>query len=166
MQPPSFVVTGREDKVLKLKKALYGFHQAPSAWNQKLDESLVTVGFQRCPSDPSIYYRSSKAGDRLVVGVYVDDLVITGSSQKEIQKFKSEMMKMYKMTDLGLLHYYLGIKVKQGQNGFVLGQASYAKRILEKARMKGCNPCKISMEPKTRLSKENPSGPDPGEATV
>jgi hypothetical protein len=68
--------------------------------------------------------------------VYVDDFIITGSSQKEIQKFKSEMMKMYKMTDLGLLHYYLGIEVKQGPNGLVLSQASYAKRILEKARMK------------------------------
>jgi hypothetical protein len=78
-------VTGIEDKVLKLKKAIYGLHQAPRAWNQKLDESLVTVGFQRCPSDTSIYCRSSKAGDRLVVGVYVDDLVITSSSQKEIQ---------------------------------------------------------------------------------
>jgi hypothetical protein len=74
----------------------------------------VTLGFQRCPSDPLIYYRSSKVGDRLVGGVYVDDLVITGSSQKEIQKIKLEMMKMYKMTDLGLLHYYLGIEVKQG----------------------------------------------------
>jgi hypothetical protein len=33
LQPPSFVVTGREDKVLKLKKALYRLHQAPRAWN-------------------------------------------------------------------------------------------------------------------------------------
>jgi hypothetical protein len=44
-QPPGFVVTGREDKVLKLRKALYGLHQAPRAWNQKLDESLHSVGF-------------------------------------------------------------------------------------------------------------------------
>jgi hypothetical protein len=36
-QPPGFVVTRREDKVLKLRKALYGLHQAPRAWNQKLD---------------------------------------------------------------------------------------------------------------------------------
>jgi hypothetical protein len=155
LQPPGFVVTGRGDKVLKLKKALYELHQAPRAWNQKLDESLLTVEFQRCASDPSIYCRSGKAGDRLVVGVYVDDLVITGSSQKEIQKFKSEMMKMYKMTNLGLIDYYLGIEVKQGLNGLVLRQVSYAKRILEKIGMKGCNPCKIPMETKTRLIKEN-----------
>jgi hypothetical protein len=85
----------------------------------------------------------------------LDDLVITGSSQKEIQKFKLEMMKMYKMTDLGLLHYYMGIEVKQRQSGLLLSQANYAKRVLEKAGMKGCNPFKIPMEPKTRLSKEN-----------
>jgi hypothetical protein len=67
------------------------------------------------------------------------------------------MMKMSKMTDLGLLHYYLGIEVKQGPNGLVLSQANYAKRILEKKGMKEYNLCKIPMEPKTRLSKENPN---------
>jgi hypothetical protein len=59
------------------------------------------------------------------------------------------------MTNLGLLDYYLGVEVKQGLNGLVLRQVSYAKRILEKIGMKGCNPCKIPMETKTRLIKEN-----------
>jgi hypothetical protein len=90
-QPPGFVAAGSENKVMGLKKALYGLHQAPRAWYQKLDESLTSVSFLRCPSDPAIYCRGNKKGYRLVVGVYVDDLVITGSSQQEILKFKSEM---------------------------------------------------------------------------
>jgi hypothetical protein len=121
-----------------------------------MDQSLLSVGFERCPSDPAIYCIASKQGSRLVVGVYVDDLVITESSQAEIQKFKAEMTKMFKMSDLGLLHYYLWIEVKQQKNRFTLSQQSYAK-ILEKAGMGECNSCKIPMEPRIRLSKVSTS---------
>jgi hypothetical protein len=64
--------------------------------------------------------------------VYVDDLVITGANRQGIQKFK-KVEKLFKMSDLGMLHYYLGIDVKQQSAGFILSQASYAKKILEKA---------------------------------
>jgi hypothetical protein len=140
LHPSDFVVRGRENKVLKLSKTLYGLHQAPRTWYPKLDVSLLLVGFQRCPSDPAIYCRGDKSRQRLIVGVYVDDLVITGSSREEIQKFKREMMKMFKMGDLGLMHYYLGIEVRQGPDGFSLCQENYAKGILEKAGLKDCNP--------------------------
>jgi hypothetical protein len=84
----------------------------PRAWNQKMDESLHSAGFQRCRSDPAIYCRGDKGGSRVLVGVYVDDIVIIWSSQRDILKFKAEMMKMFRMTDLCLLHYYLGIEVR------------------------------------------------------
>jgi hypothetical protein len=104
MQPTGFVQAGKEEKVYKLKKALYGLHQAPRAWNQKLDASLVSLGFQRCPSDPAIYCRAEKNRSRLILGVYIDDLLITGSNVLEIQKFKKQMEKLFKMCDLGVLH--------------------------------------------------------------
>ena len=50
-------------------------------------------------------------GDRLVIGVYVDDLIITSSNSSLIRYFKEEIMKLFKMTDLGLLFSYLGIDV-------------------------------------------------------
>jgi hypothetical protein len=115
------------------------------------------VGFLRCLSYPAIYCRGNKRGDRHVVGVYVDDLVITGSSQQEILKFKLEMARMFEMSDLGLLYYYLGIEVRQNQNGFVLSQSSYVKKILEKGGMSDCNPCKVPMETKLKLSKVSSS---------
>ncbi|KAL6647280.1 hypothetical protein ACP70R_014717 [Stipagrostis hirtigluma subsp. patula] len=111
-QPAGFTVTGKEHKVLKLRKALYGLHQAPRAWNGKLDDTLLSLGFRRSPSEHAVYIRRN--GDaQLVVGVYVDDLVITGSSCDDIRLFKKEMASAFKMSDLGLLHYYLGIEVKQ-----------------------------------------------------
>jgi hypothetical protein len=110
----------------------------------------VALGFQRCPSKLAICCRGNKGGVRLVVGVYVDDLVITGN-KSEILKFKKEMAKMFKMSDVGLLHYYLGIEVKQPSGGFFLSQESYVKKILEKAGLGECNTCRIPLEPKNKI---------------
>jgi hypothetical protein len=52
--------------------------------------------------------------------VYVDDLVITGSSCKDIKAFKGEMSGIPRMSDLGLLHYYIGIEVEQGPIGSLI----------------------------------------------
>ncbi|XP_024316275.1 uncharacterized protein LOC100822297 isoform X1 [Brachypodium distachyon] len=87
-QPPRYETKGEEHRVLKLNKALYGLKQAPRAWNAKLDASLMNLGFIRCPLEHGVYLRSTETA-RLIVGVYVDDLVIIGSSILEINKFKS-----------------------------------------------------------------------------
>ena len=48
---------------------------------------------------------------QLIVGVYVDDLIITGGDMEVLKRFKREMSKNFKMSDLGVLNYYLGIEV-------------------------------------------------------
>jgi hypothetical protein len=89
-QAPRFEKKGEEHKVLKLHKVLYGLRQAPRAWNSKLDKSLVALGFKKCPLEHVVYKRSRK-GERLLVGVYVDDFIITGGSTREIEAFKNQM---------------------------------------------------------------------------
>jgi hypothetical protein len=101
LQPQGFDVQGAEHKMFRLHKALYGLHQAPRAWNQKLDTTLYTMGFDRCPSDHAIYCRG-KGSNRLAVGVYVDDLIITRTSTSSIKKFKEHMADSFRMSDLGL----------------------------------------------------------------
>lgn len=157
-QPSGFVVAGGEHKVLKLKKALYGLHQAPRAWNAKLDDTLVSFGFRRSPSEAAIYVRC-RSGAQLVVGVYVDDLIITGANCDDIKLFKQEMSKKFKMSDLGLLHYYLSIEVKQGPDGITLSQGAYVEKILERSGMAGCNACQVPMEPRLKLSKKSTQPP-------
>jgi hypothetical protein len=143
-QPAGFIRSGEEHKVLKLHKALYGLHQAPRAWNEKLDDTLLSFGFSRCPSKPAIYTMIID-NRQLVIGVYVDDLMITGSSSKDINQFKREMAKVFKMSDLGLLHYYLGIEIKQGHEGVSLCQGAYAAKVLEKTELADCNSCQVPM---------------------
>jgi hypothetical protein len=155
-QPPGFVVRGQEGKVLRLKKALYGLRQAPRAWNAKLDSSLLSLGFSRSRSEHAVYTRG-KGNSRLLLGVYVDDLVVTGEDQQEIARFKEQMKNLFKMSDLGMLTYYLGIEVTQSAGKITLCQSAYAGKLLEKAGLINCTPSHVPMEPRLKLSK-NSSG--------
>jgi hypothetical protein len=89
-QPLGFVIRGKENKVLRLRKALYGLRQAPQAWNAKLDSTLKQMGFEQS-SHEAVVYRQGKDGNALLVGVYVDNLVITGTKEAEVEAFKEEM---------------------------------------------------------------------------
>lgn len=123
-QAPGFAHPAQENMVFKLHKALYGLHQAPRAWNQKLDEELVALVFVKCPPELDIYCWGVGT-ERLAVGVYVDDLIITGASCSSSKKFKSQMTEIFRTSDLGLLTYYLGIEVNQEGDGISLSQGSY-----------------------------------------
>ena len=76
--------------MIKLKMAMYGLRQAPRTWNMKLDASLRQLGFTKCVSEHGLYRRGI-AASRVVVGVYVDDLIIMGASKEEVAVFKGEM---------------------------------------------------------------------------
>jgi hypothetical protein len=118
-QPPGFVIPGKEGNVLCLRKALYGLRQAPRAWNAKLDSTLKGMGFGQSPHETAIYRRGN-GGNVLLVGVYVDDLVITGTKDAEVAAFKKEMKATFQMSELGPLSFYLGIEVHQGDFGITL----------------------------------------------
>lgn len=98
-------------------------------------------------------YRRSSKRSFLLVGVYVDDLVISGPSVNDIKQFKQEMQKKFSMSDLGLLSYYLGIEVKQSSEGITLCQSGYTAKILRSVGMFSCNPCATPMEVRLKLSK-------------
>jgi hypothetical protein len=123
-------------------------------WKAKLNDTLLSFGFSRCPSEPAIYTKMIN-DSQLVVGVYVDDLVVTGASLDGIRMFKAEMAKVFNMSDLGLRHYYLGIEVRQSADGIFLNQGAYERKILDKSGMEGCNSYQSPMEPRLKLSKQS-----------
>lgn len=69
-------------------------------------------------------YKRTDGGDLLLVCIYVDDIVYLSSSQAMIEEFRQEMKNAFKMTDLGLLSYFLGLEVKQTE-----GSACDTKKI-------------------------------------
>ena len=111
-QPEEFAVKGKEDKVYQLKKALYGLKQAPRAWYNRINAHLLGLGFKKSQSESTLYIRKINVG-RLIISLYIDDLLVTGSNQYLMDKFKDEMEEVFEMTDLGDMSYFLGMEVHQ-----------------------------------------------------
>src|ERR1051325_7035754 len=98
-QPIGFVKHNEERKVYKLHKALYGLKQAPRTWNKKIDSFLREKEFVKCTTEHEVYVRRSNS-ELLILCLYVDELLITGSCKKEIEGFNGGLNKEFKMSDL------------------------------------------------------------------
>jgi hypothetical protein len=158
-QPEGFEVKGSSHKVYKLYKALYGLKQAPRAWYSEIDAYLTSCKFERSASEATLYTRSDSEGGQIIISIYVDDIVYTGSSERMMTEFKREMMQRYEMSDLGLLHHFLGIGVLQTNQGVFIHQSKYAKSLLTKFGLEDCNPVAIPLTVGEKLKKEDGSEP-------
>jgi hypothetical protein len=118
-QSLGFAFPGKEGKVVHLRKILYGLRQALRVWNTKLDSTLNGIGFRQS-SHKAVIYRRGNGGNTILVGVYVDDLVITGTKGAEVAAFMEEMKANFQMSVMWLLSFYLGIEVHQGDSGITL----------------------------------------------
>ncbi|KAG6498781.1 hypothetical protein ZIOFF_038503 [Zingiber officinale] len=117
------------------------------------EEENESSASKKCIQEHAVYTRGEGEAS-ILVGVYVDDLIVTGSSTGRINKFKQQMMTEFEMSELGLLSYYLGIEVEQHKSRILLRQSTYAKKILSQFKMADCNATKHPMEPKTQLHKD------------
>jgi hypothetical protein len=83
--PPGLIIPS--GKVLKLKKALYGLKQAPKAWFDTFNNVIARYGFKPCYTDTTLFIKNSSAGI-IILLLYVDDMLITGSDKEGIKKVK------------------------------------------------------------------------------
>jgi len=113
--------------------------------DNKLNKILLGQKFVKYSKEPSLYQKREN-DEFLVVAVYVDDLLVTGSNLQVILEFKEGMAGKFEMSDLGKLTYYLGIKVIQHEEGSMLKQERYASKVLEEARIDDCNVVYILMD--------------------
>jgi hypothetical protein len=90
---------------------------------------MKKLGFALSPLEHGLYARGN-SDTRLLIGVYVDDLIIIGGCTNVINTFKTQMMAQFKMNDMGPLRFYLGIEVYQNRCVITLSQGSYAAKIV------------------------------------
>ncbi|GAU26253.1 hypothetical protein TSUD_224440 [Trifolium subterraneum] len=154
VQPPGFTSKEDEFKVYKLHKALYGLKQAPRAWNKRIDKFLGDIGFRKCVTEHGVYVKNCAEKGTIILCLYVDDLLITGSNEAHIREFKVDMMREFEMTDLGHISYFLGIEFQRTSKGLILHQKKYASEILKRFEMDQCNPALTPSEPRLQLSRE------------
>ncbi|KAK5846698.1 hypothetical protein PVK06_002995 [Gossypium arboreum] len=151
-QPNGFKVLGQEDKVYKLKKALYGLKQAPRAWYDKVDTYLSMLGFEKSVSESTLYVKKSEGETLLIVSLYVDDLLVTGSKDELISEFKVQMQEVFEMTDLGVMTYFIGMKVNQSDQGIFISQHAFALKILNRFCMTNYKTVSTPMAQRDKLT--------------
>ena len=107
-----FVDPHRPDDVYKLKRVLYGLKQALKAWYDRLTAYLIEHGFKKGFADTTLFIRKDK-NYFVIAQIYVDDIVFGSTNDSLAQYFVDEMKKMFEMSMVGELTYFLGLQVKQ-----------------------------------------------------
>ena len=126
------------DCVWKLKKSLYGLKQSGRNWNKVLHEYLVNLGFEPSEADSCVYSKFDKCIVFLLV--WVDDMIIAGSDETVLLEIKSELQTKFKLSDLGVLSYFLGVEFKVDDECVKMSQEHYLTKMLCKFRMENCKP--------------------------
>eukprot|EP00253_Pinus_taeda_P018841 PITA_18841 len=156
MEQPHGFIQKYYSLVSRLNKSLYALKQAPQAWYAKMDSFLLDTGFSRYHSHNIVY--TKKVGKYLTIHVlYVDDLILTGSDPNLINNVKSNLKKQFEMTNLGHLHYFLGLQVLQYKEGITLSQSKYACDLLRHFHMEGCYVFTLGFGPITWAWKKHSS---------
>ena len=138
----------------RLRRSLYGLKQSPRAWFGCFSSVVQEFGMLCSTADHSVFYHHSSSGQCIYLVVYVDDIVITGSDQDDIQKLKQHLFTHFQTKDLGKLNYFLGIEIAQSSSGVFLSQRKYALDILEETSMLDCKPVDTPMDPNVQLVPE------------
>jgi transposase InsO family protein len=144
MKQPQGVDDGTS-RVCKLNKSLYGLKQAPRAWNEKFDTWMKSQGFEQCKNDLCLYVKKD-CDDILYVLLYVDDVILAGNNDQMMESVKSSLMSRFRCKDLGVLSYFVGIKVTHTDNGIFLSNEMYLKGVLKRFEMENCNPISTPLE--------------------
>jgi len=131
-------------RVYKLAKSLYGLRQSPRNWYLKLTKALHALGFKSIDAAECVYTKGE--GRKLVVLlVYVDDMVIMSIDKGDLVATKKSLKKDFKITDLGPLAHFLGVKFDRDGNTMKLSQAAYVERVLERFGMSESRPAPTPM---------------------
>nr|GFA06721.1 zinc finger, CCHC-type [Tanacetum cinerariifolium] len=150
-QPEGFVMPGNEHKVCKLVKSLYGLKQAPKQWHQKFDEVVLSSGFHLNQSDKCVYSKFDDFGKGVIICLYVNDMLIFGSDQNQVDKTKKFLSSRFSMKDMGEVDVIFGIKINRENKEIVITQSHYIEKILNKFNREDCSPMSTPMDPLEKL---------------
>jgi hypothetical protein len=153
MKPPPGLFPSLTSHVCKLRCSLYGLKQAPRAWFDKFRTTLLQFSFKQSKYDTSLFLRKSDMGIVLLL-VYVDDIVITGSDSILLDQLKTHLSESFHMKDLGSLTYFLGLEVHCGPSGISLNQHKYASDLVATAGFQEALSVDTPMELNVKLRKE------------
>jgi hypothetical protein len=152
-QPPGYEDgTGR---VCLLYKALYGLKQAPRAWHEHMHEQLVQLGYRVSVADPGLYVctRVGPAGERVVLLVYVDDMLLASPSDEAVEQAKQVLLSTFDARDMGSVCDFVGMHIERNlQQGTIkISNERMIVDLLQKYGMSDANRRELPMSHGTVL---------------
>ncbi|MCH82440.1 retrovirus-related Pol polyprotein from transposon TNT 1-94 [Trifolium medium] len=130
MKPPPGLQLPQPDLVCKLQRSLYGLKQASRQWNAKLTETLISSGYTQSKADYSLFTKKTTIGF-IDILVYIDDVVLGGTYNGEINQLKALLDAKFSIKYLGSLKYFLGFEVARSKSGISLCQRKYTLDLLQ-----------------------------------
>ena len=137
--------------VCRLVKSLYGLKQASRQWNMKLSEALIQSGFIQSCMDHSLFIRK-KGNDIVIILVYVDDMLVTGSSISAIEETKASLHAAFKIKDIGTLKNFLGMEFHRSSKGILINQRKYALEIISELGIGAVKPAWTPLKVNAKLT--------------
>nr|GEW20883.1 zinc finger, CCHC-type [Tanacetum cinerariifolium] len=92
---------GNENKMCKPIKSLYGLKQTPKQRHQKFDEVVLSSGYLLNHADKCVYRKFDKTDKGVIICLYVDDMLIFGIDQVQVDLTKEFLSSRFSMKDMG-----------------------------------------------------------------
>jgi hypothetical protein len=151
-QPDGFAEPGKEDWVWRLERSLYGMKQAGRIWNRTMNGNMLEWGFTRLSSESCIYYQHTPGGT-VIAAVHVDDFLSIASTKAENEHFKTQMQRVWTISDLGDVCFVVGIAVAWDHptRSVTLSQGALLDRIVSQFGQTDASPLSVPMAPGLKL---------------
>jgi hypothetical protein len=138
---------------------LYSLKQAPKQWHEKFDVTLISVGFSVNETNWCVYCHHG-GGQGVILCLYVNGILIFGTSLDMINEVKTFLCQSFDMKDLGEDDVILNIKLTKGENEITLTQSHYVEKFLSRFGYKESKPSPTTYDPTLVLRKNKRIGRD------
>ncbi|GJV77249.1 retrovirus-related pol polyprotein from transposon TNT 1-94 [Tanacetum coccineum] len=135
------------------EKALYGLKQAPKAWYDRLKAFLIKHEYKMGMVDNTLLTKK-KSSNLIIVQIYVVDIIFGSTCQDMCDEFTKIMHDEFEMSMMGELNFFLGLQIKQMEDGIFFNQSKYIKEMLKKFGLEESKPMKTHMSSDTKLTKD------------
>ncbi|GJR49497.1 zinc finger, CCHC-type containing protein [Tanacetum coccineum] len=129
--------------------------EVPKQWHQKFDEVVLSNGYLLNQADKYVYRKFDKTGKGVIICLYVDDMLIFGTDQVQVNLTKEFLSSRFSMKDMGEADVILGIRIKHESNGIAISQSYYIEKVLKKFKYFDCTPVSTPIDTSEKLMPNN-----------
>lgn len=152
-------------KVCRLNKALYGLKQSSRCWYKKMQDTLVSFGFETNSLEPCIFQKLTKKG-MVIVALWVDDILLLSNDSEACADVKQKLCKTFETKDLGTPKTFLGLNISYTNDCITLGASDFINKLIAKYGLENANPSQLPMEPKLQLDNKDEEFDGPYQALI